>query len=253
MMYLMDLTPEARNRIEKVDALEPDKLQLEDVQTTYDGPNFMPDWKRVKLIINRTDTQSKYNAIILYDNQRIVKVRKSPNRMISRIGDSFPLDYKNDLAREISRSMDIKRQVPFICGDYWLMPLGKLSADNRNWYRWDYSNDKWHLDWDRHICEVTYDRDMHIKWHVSPEVIRRRQTCCRLIAGYLKLQAIRTGPTLPDEALLFPERPLSEIKKRINNTRRADVLKKVGMLEFYAQTISDLDRFKFEQLPETEW
>ncbi|GAX02572.1 hypothetical protein IWT140_00169 [Secundilactobacillus pentosiphilus] len=253
MTYYIDLTPSSRARIERQGYLEPLKLQLDEVETASEDWNYFPDWERVIALINRGDTQSHYNTIVLYQDQRMIKVRTTTNRMIKRLRKHFALDYHNDVRLTIAKAMRISRIVPYVCRDFWLMPMGPIISKSRSWYRWQYQSDYW--DYSERGNRVVIDEHMVLQWPLSKEAIERRKSKCKEIASYLKQQAEAVSPSAEISELghRHTVEDLDKLIAKVERAKRAMILEKVGFLEFSDQVDRELNQNKYWQIPDTEF
>lgn len=241
MTYYMDLTPAARQRVEKQNYLAPEELQLDEVTRASDDFKFQPDWEHILALINCAGTQSQYNTIILYDDQRLIKVRPTPNQLITRLHDHFPLDYHSDIRCTIAKALNINKYVPYICRDFWLVPVSKRDAANRSWFRWRYQSDIW--DFADNHSRVIIDYHLTLEWPISKRAVDSQQERCKKIASYLKQQAAQICPTfdMADLGQYHTPEAVEKLMKKIEKLKRGLILGKVGFLEFTDEVDDDLN------------
>ncbi|GAX00078.1 hypothetical protein IWT30_02058 [Secundilactobacillus mixtipabuli] len=253
MTYYIDLEPTCRQRVERQGYLVPDELQLEEVIPASEDAKFLPRWDHVLALINRADTQSHYNTIILYDDQRLIKVRPTTNKLVKKLRQHFALDYHNDICKTIAKALNIKKNVPYICRDFWLMQVGPVVAHNRTWFRWQYQSDMW--DYVDNYTRVIVRHRMVLQWAISRKVMEKRQHRCKQIASYLKQQTALVCPTfkLADLGHTHSLEVLDKLMVKIEKYKRALILGKVGFLEFTDEVDDDLNHNRYWQLPDTEF
>lgn len=127
-------TDEFRNRIFEQGYMDIQTVRPEDVIDAEYDRKWVPDFRKVFAIINIAGEQGTFNSILLMANQRLIKCRLSPNMLISRLKHQFVLDAHHDVGG-VARSMGITTFIPYVCGDYLLMPVGKRNAQNNSWIR----------------------------------------------------------------------------------------------------------------------
>lgn len=253
MTYYLDLTPECRTRVEQQGYLIPDELELDEVVPANEDTEFLPDWDHVLAIINCADAQSHYNSIILYDDQRLLKVRPTPNRLLKRLRKHFPMDYYNDIRHTMAKALKMKRGVPYVCRDFWLMPAGPVVVTNRSWFRWQYKRDSW--DFPDNCSRVIVDHHLVLQWPMSRRSVEFRQELCKAIAGFIKQQTALICPTfdMADLGEHHSEETLKKLMIKIEKYKRGLILGKVGFMECTDEVDDDLNHYRYGQLPETEF
>ncbi|MCH5461325.1 hypothetical protein HC026_00950 [Lactobacillus sp. LC28-10] len=250
-MHYMDLTPECRAKVEEQGYLVPEKLELADVVVSNEDLIFVPDWHHVVALINKIETQDIHNTIVIYDNQRIIKARTTTCQMMKRLRETFAVDFYNDIRRTAGRALGIKKSVPFICQDFWLMPMNQRISENRSWFRWHHRRDFWyHFD---NVSRVVVANQMVLEWQLSEFAIRHRQKRCKQIASYFRQKLILMCPILDDKEFRLSPADLKKAIVEEDRLKRAQVLQKVGFLEFHEQVDKELNKQQYDQIPETEF
>lgn len=252
MTYYMDLTPAARQRVEEQGYLIPEELRAEDVVPENRETNFLPDWDRVLALINLSDTQDEFNTIVLYNDQRLVKVRSRPSRMLNHMREHFGIDYHTDIRRTVAKALGIRWKVPFVCGDYWLLPVGKRAASNFSWFRWDYLHDKFDFS-QLHSSRVMTRNGVLLEWKWGPHVFRFGLRKCKLIASYLQYRARLMCPTVDLGKFELSREVYHLVNDEVTRLNRAMILAKVGFLEFEGEVHDELKRHQYKQIPRTEF
>lgn len=180
-------TDEFRDNVLKVGYLDIQKIKPEDVVDVETDCKWLPDFWQVYAIINIKASQNDSNSILLMANQRLVKCPLSPNELISWMKLQFPLDSKRDVG-DMAKSMGITRLIPYVCGDFLLMPVDKKSGSNNSWIRlytpgevWDHQ-DKQSL--------INYPNISVLRVPHSQVGMEKRKKNCEAISGsYQKLAA----------------------------------------------------------------
>lgn len=250
MVYLMDLTFDYRQRVEAQGYLEPEKIRPEHVDTADERTSFTPDWPRVVALLNIAETQSHYNTIVLYDNQRLVKVRPTPNQLIHRLGQHFALDYMNDIRWAIAQAVDIKRHVPFVCQDFWLMPMDAERASNRSWMRWLPEKHEWY--YNEQGSWVSADKQPTLHWTLSRSAAKKRQDKCEIIINYLASFAVLVCPSPRDNRDIMAQDQFRQIRLNARKRQRRLTLALAGQAHLLQLVEKSLTNHQYEQLPESE-
>ncbi len=253
MTYFNDLEPTCRERVEEQGYLVPEKLNLDSVIPSSEDTNFVPEWEHVIALINRASTQSRYNTIILYDDLRLIKIRPTANKLIKQLNDHFPLDYHNDMRCTIAKALNINRYVPYICRDFWLVPVTKRDATNRSWFRWQYKSDIW--DFGEIHSRVIVDKHLTLQWPLSRRAVESHHKRCKQIASYLKQQAALICPTfdMADLGQYHTPEAVEELMKKIEKYKRGLILGEAGFQKFIDEVDDDLNHNRYWQLPDTEF
>lgn len=191
-------TDEFRNKLLQEGFIDIQQIQPEDVVDAELSRKWLPNFRQVYAIINITGEQGDFNSILLMANQRLVKCRLSPNMLITRLNQQFVLDAHRDV-RSVAKVVGVERFVPYVCGDFLLVPVGKPSASNNSWIR-VYTAGEIVEPFDR-ASRIHYPSISILRLPHTEQVIeKRRGKCIDILKYYQKAsECISTTIDLPDE------------------------------------------------------
>lgn len=204
-------TDEFRNKLLQEGFIDIQRIQPEDVVDAEWSREWLPDFRQVYAIINITGTQGDFNSILLMANKRLVKCRLSPNMLITRLKLQFVLDAHRDI-RGVAKVVGVKRFIPYVCGDFLLVPVGKSSASNNSWVR-VYTAGEIVESFDR-VSRIHYPSISILRLpHTEQAIEKRRGKCIDILKYYQKAaECISTTIDLPDE--------MSDQELRANVTKK---------------------------------
>lgn len=208
---LLDLTPVFADKVRKQGYLDITEIHPDDVLYTAE-PEVVGKWRGVEMVINVKHKDSPYNTIVLTDKHHFFKLKPTVNQLMSRLRREFKIDYHYDTKVHAQRA-GIKRHTPFICRDFWLMPVDQRQGNNYSWFRWHYCEEPWDFRGDYTVA--THEDFIPLRLPHSRIGIENRKKKCKAIAESIAEEHDGTVPTY-----------LRYMKKRPNNggPRRPSVL-----------------------------
>lgn len=191
-------TDEFRNRVYEQGFMDIEAVRPEDVLDAEYDRKWLPDFRQVFAIINIAGEQGDFNSILLMANKRLIKCRLSPNVLIKRLKLQFVLDAHADVGG-VAKIVGVKKFVPYVCGDFLLVPVGKRNASNNSWVRVYTSGEIWEYIDLKSLIHYPSISVVRIP-HSEQAMIKRRGKCLDILRYYQKTAAcISTTIALPDE------------------------------------------------------
>lgn len=219
-LTLKGLTVGAQKKVTAAGYIDITALKLADIADKRDSGQEVLDFKNVSALVNFNEAEPYQTVVITLDNH-IFAVRHTANRLLKKLGNTFVLD-RAHMKRDICPALDITRLVPYVCGDYWLMPMSQVNGNNTSWLRWMHRE-----------CEVIYKKQATILavwrsvpqlWSISKKQFLNRWQRCRKIAAFLQTVA-ESITTLGDFKQSFD---ILEVTKEIDLGHIAQINKKYG-------------------------
>ena len=178
---LLDLTPAYAAKVRRQGYLDITDIHPDDVLRTAD-PAEVGRWRGVELVINVKHKGSSYKTIVLTDQHHFFKLKPTPNQLMGRLRREFKIDYRYDIKAH-AKDAGVKRQIPFICGDFWLMSVDQRRGNNYSWFRWHHHEEPWDFRGDYTIA--THKDFIPLRLPHTRTAIKNRKYKCDKIAESL--------------------------------------------------------------------
>jgi len=217
-------TQEYRNKVLKKGYIDIQKIRPKDVVDVEDDRQWLPDFTQVYAIINITWTQSDYDSILLMADQRLVKCRLSPNQLFKRLDEQFLLHPEHDIGN-LAKSIGIDRHVPYCCGDFLLVPVGKKAASNNSWVRLSTDGELWEHDGKQSLVNYPTIGVLRIP-HGKDAIDGRRSKCFQILVYYLSV-ALTILTTIELKLEKLSVKQLKEISQDKDDRFREKLLQKL--------------------------
>lgn len=197
-LTLKGLTTAAQQKVNRAGYLDITSLKLADIA---DKRNYCPkqlDFKNVFALVNFNGPEPYRTAVITLDNH-IFAVRSTANRLLNKLGQTFVLD-RDHLRRDICPALGINKQVPYVCGDYWLIPMDEINGNNTSWIRW--MNQELDVAYEDEYLNIGCWRSVPQRWSMTRLRLRRRLKKCLLVAEFIEaIVAQIVPPGKPQELI----------------------------------------------------
>lgn len=247
---LLDLTPAFADKVRKQGYLDITEIHPDDVLCTAE-PEAVGKWRGVEMVINVKHKNSQYNTIVLTDKHHFFKLKPTVNQLMSRLRREFKIDYRYDIKAH-AQSVGIKRHIPFICHDFWLMPVDQQRGNNYSWFRWHYPEEPW--DYRGDYTVATHADFIPLRLPHSRTGIKNREDKCKAIAKSLAREHNGTVPphlqhteiSLDDDDSQRPS--VFHVRNRL---LLGKVLSKKDTKRYEPRIVNELYQGNFSQLDET--
>lgn len=181
---LMDLAPTFREHVRQVGYLDVTAIHPDDVLYEPENVDVVKQWPCVLMLINVTDENCQFRTIVITTGHRILKLRQTINKLMSDLQRAFPIDFKYTIKRIFAPKVKIYRHVPYVCSDFWLMPIGLKQGNNYSWFRWMVDTARW--DYRETDTVVSYPDYLPLRLPHGKVPLVARQEKCWLIAELIK-------------------------------------------------------------------
>lgn len=246
------LTPAFANEIREKGYLDTTDIHPDDVLQAVESDAVIR-WRGVVMVINVKHRKSPYNTIVLNDKHQIFKLRQTINQLMGKLRREFKLDYRFDTKMHANHA-SIRRQIPFICHDFWLMAVGRKRGNNYSWFRWYYNQEPW--DHRGQETLVTYAGFVPLLLPHSRRGIVNRQNKCYAMARSIAEKNNETVPTCmqglkQDNSTTQNVQHCKTLDEVQINMILGKVLSKEQTRQYRNRIIDELHQGNFSQLDET--
>lgn len=183
-LELMDLAPAFRERVRQSGYLDVTAIHPDDVLYEPEHVDVVAQWPCVLTLINVTDVNCQFRTIVMTTDHRILKLRQTINKLMSDLQRAFPIDFKYTIKRLFAPKVKITRHIPYVCSDFWLMPVGLKQGNNYSWFRWMVDTARW--DYRQTETVVSYPDYLPLRLPHGKTPLEARQEKCWLIAEFIK-------------------------------------------------------------------
>lgn len=189
---ILGFTANHSQKTEQQGYIDIENIHDDDVLDEQQSTKWLPDFEDVLAVLNITGDQSWYNSILLMKSSRVVKCRLTPNQILSRLPKQFMADYHRELI-PIAKSLEIERHIPFVCGDFRLIPVGIRQNNNHSWVRLHPDYGEWRFEISNSY--LNYPDMLPLKLPNSEISINNRISKCELLSAFFKIRGEQTAPT----------------------------------------------------------
>lgn len=255
---LNDLTPDFRRQIKETGYLDVEAIHPDNVVTAFDDTHFhIEDWFQVAILINVAHLKLKYKTIVLTNERRLFKCRKTTNQLMRHLKDQFPINHHAD-QKTYAHALSIKAHVPYVCGDFWLIPMTKKKSANRTWFRWDFPEwETYRNQVGRKCVDINIKAFPRLRFPTTRKAFKNRVKKAKLIASYLRTLCSLINPKYTAAGLLHlsPQR-FKFVNNRVKKFERKQVTTKLLGAKhdplIHEAAHNELEKGSMYQLPELE-
>ncbi|ANZ60203.1 hypothetical protein [Secundilactobacillus paracollinoides] len=179
-LTLKGLTPTAQKQVRQQGYLDIARITLDQITDKRIDCQTI-DFQNVSALININDPREPYRTAVVTLDNNIYALRPSINQLLHQLSDVFPEDYVH-LKHDVCPVLGIHKLAPYICGDFWLLPMTELDGHNRSWLRW--LHDDHDLAFDNQTMTVAHWRGVPQLWPLSQKRFDKRRHHGSLVARY---------------------------------------------------------------------
>lgn len=179
-LTLKGLTPTAQKQVRQQGYLDIARITLDQITDKRLDCQTI-DFQNVSALININDPRETYRTVVVTLDNHIYALRPSINQLLHQLSDVFPEGYVH-LKHDVCPVLGIHKLAPYICGDFWLLPMTELDGHNRSWLRW--LDDDHDLVFDNRTMTVAHWRGVPQRWSLSQKRFDKRRHHGSLVARY---------------------------------------------------------------------